>query len=251
MPSSQRSFESRANRFSTANDLIQVNADYNSNNVYTTKAALGVFVTDINNANTLVATTLQSLNDLRTFRRNMGFKIIGPDKEVMNPLCMEMRIEAVAAYLKSDFGEDSGAYKAVHRILKKIRPRYPKKDPNAPRGAGISPMEKSFLALVGQAEAVIAIITALGIDYNPSNANLSLANVTTLTNDLRTANSNVTIALRDYGDANRSRKKIFDSKGTPPGMDKRITLIKSYLASFDNGKKSDAYIEFVQAIKGT
>ena len=129
-----------------------------------------------------------------------------------------------------------------------MRPQYEKRKPEEPRGAGNSPMEKSFVAAAGYAKSVLVIISNLkGAVYNPPDENISITAMTELAALMEKLNKEVSKHLDPYGDANRERKEAYD--GTE-GMSKRITAIKSYLASFKGGKTHSHYIEFTQAIKG-
>ena len=126
--------------------------------------------------------------------------------------------------------------------------------------------EKSFASLTGHADEMIARINALGgpaaagpaaapaapappaFSYNPPDPKLTIAQLTSLNNELKLLNQQTAAALDAYGIANRNRKKLYD--GTS-GMEERTRLIRNYTASFPGGKKSEHFIEFTQAIKGT
>jgi hypothetical protein len=241
MATSQKSFEARKTRFKNGETLIQSWMDYNSGNGKITKAALAAFILDLDVKDGTVTTTLIPVGDKQNERRIRVFAI-----EDTNPDCLENRIAGIVNYLNGDHPGTTAA-KAVAGILKKIRPKYKKKDPAAPRGAGQSPSEKSFASIVGHGDKVIAHITALGVGYNPPDTNLTVANMQTLVDQIRQLNKDVAKNLDPYGEANRARKSVYDGND---GMNKRITLIKSYLASFSGGKRSNHYIEFSQAIKG-
>lgn len=241
----QQTYDSILQRFKNGNTLIQAWGDYNPGNVNITKAALTAFIPTVDTANDNVTDTDTDLSSARGVRNPLVFEI-----EATNPTCLETRIRGIVSYLSSD--PDNNAFatsaKKVNAILKKIRPSYPKKDPAAPRGAGKSPMEKSFASAVGQGRAVITVITKLLLTYVPADANLTVANMTTLVDLIETENGNVQSALEDYGEANKARLKIY--KG-PQGLEKRRSAILNYLGSFPGLKKSDHYREFNQAIKGT
>lgn len=241
MSTSQYSFEARKMRFKNGESLIQSWMDYNSGNSKITKLNLASFVLDLDTKDTTVNSSLLSVANKQNERRLIVFTI-----EDTNPECLENRIVAISNYLNGDF-PGSAAAKAVAGIVKKIRPRYKKKEEGAPRGAGQSPSEKSFASIVGHGDKVIAHITSLGISYIPPDTNLTIVNMQALVDQVRQLNKDVALRLNPYGEANRARKTLYDG---PDGMKKRITLIKSYLASFPGGKKSNHYIEFNQAIKG-
>lgn len=244
MPS-MGSFDIVIQRFKNGNTLVQAWGDYNPGNTSITKVNLTSFITSVDTANEDVTDTETDLSASRGVRNPLVFEI-----EDTNPTCLETRIRGIVKYLQSDPDNNSFATSAkkVNAILKKIRPSYPKKDPAAPRGSGKSPMEKSFSSAVGQGKAVITIITKLGAAYVPADGNLRVLDMTTLVDLIEDENGNVQSALESYGEANRARLKIY--KG-PQGLEKRRSAILKYLSSFSGLTKSDHYIEFNQAIKGT
>jgi hypothetical protein len=242
---SQQDYNTVLERFKNGNTLIQGWSDYNPGNALIFKPALNTFVTDVTNANKDVDDTLIDLGTARAARNPLVFEI-----KDTNPDCLESRIRGIVSYLRSepDNNDFAVSAKRVNVILKQIRPNYEKKAEGAPRGAGKSPMEKSFASAVGQGKSVIAIITKLAAAYTPADNNLKVANMTTLIGDIDTGNGNVQVALEAYGVANKVRLKFY--KGAQ-GLEKRRSAILNYLASFPGLKKSDHYREFDQAIKGT
>lgn len=242
MASSQLSFDARIGRFKDGNTLLQSWVDYTPTNTLIKKLAMSTFATDVETANALVGTTKTALDNARSTRAPLVFI----DKET-NPACLERRIQMIVNYLEGELGKNHPATKFVRGIRKKMRPKYAKKPPGTPRGAGNSPMERSYAASVGQAQEVIGRITALGASYTPADPNLMPAAMTALVNSIIAANAAVSAALETYGNANRARKTLYDNND---GMKERITSAKGYLASFPGGKKSNHYIEYSQAIKG-
>jgi hypothetical protein len=242
MSTSQRTFDARLGRFKEGNNVIQPLVGYSPSNNLLKKATLNTYITDVEAANTTVTLAEQVLGNKQTARHRLVFTIGDT-----NPTCLEERIVSIYNYIKGELGETDSATRKVHSIVKKIRPQYKKKAPGTPRGSGASPSEKSFAAAPGFAKEVIDIITALGVTYTPNDPNLKAPALTTLRQAIIDANKEVTDAEKAYGDANRARKKLYDG---PTGMDKQISGIKGVLASFPGGKKSDAYIEFSDAIKG-
>lgn len=242
---SQQSFVAVLNRFKDGNILLQGYGDYSPGNALITKVALPPFILTVEAANTEATNTDVGVGTARGVRNPLVFEI-----KDTNPTCLETRIRGIVNYLRSD--PDNNTFlvssKKVNAILKKMRPTYPKKPPGTPRGSGNSPMEKSFASAVGHGKAVIAIITKLLAAYAPADANLSKASMTTLVELIDTENGNVQDALQDYGVANRARLKFY--KG-PQGLEKRRSAILKYLSSFPGLTKSDHYIEYNQAIKGT
>ena len=113
-----------------------------------------------------------------------------------------------------------------------------------------SPSEKTYASIDGFLTEVITLVNgiAAATPYSPPDPKITVAQLTALRNQIRVANADVTTAMDIYGTANRERKALYDSTN---GMATRIRLIKSYLGSFMGGKKSEHYIEFSQAIKGT
>lgn len=245
----QYSYESKLQRFKNGNVLVQAWADYTPGNALITKAGLTAFITAVEAGNISVIDDETDLAGSRGIRSPLVFEII-LNTSITNPTCLETRIRAIVNYLLSD--PDNNAFatsaKKVKAILKKMRPRYAKKEPGAPRGAGKSPMEKSFASAVGHGNAVITIITKLGAAYSPADTNLTVANMTTLVDLIDTENGNVQSAMEDYGESNKARLKLYMG---PQGLEKRRISILNYLASFPGLKKSDHYREYYQAIKGT
>jgi hypothetical protein len=244
MPS-QHSYVSILNRFKDGDVLIQGYTDYAPGNPLIIKAAFGPFILSIETANTAVTDFDLALGIARGVRNPLVFEI-----EDTNPACLETRLRGILNYLLSDPDNVTfaTAAKKIKAILKKIRPTYPKKPPGTPRGAGNSPMEKSFASAVGHGRAAIAIITKLLAAYTPPDASLSKASMTTLVELIETENENVQDALQDYGVANRARLKLYKGKD---GLEKRRSAVLKYLSSFPGLTKSDHYIEYNQAIKGT
>jgi len=242
---SQQSFPAVLNRFKDGNVLVQAWPDYSPGNPLIIKAALPPFILSVEAANDEATNTEEDVGTTRGVRNPLVFEI-----KDTNPLCLETRLRGIVNYLRSD--PDNNAFlvasKKVNVILKKMRPKYPKKPPGTPRGAGNSPMERSFASAVGHGKAVVAIITKLLVAYAPADANLSKASMTTLVNLIDTENANVQTALESYGEANRARLKLY--KG-PQGLEKRRSAILKYLSSFAGLTKCEHYIEYNQAIKGT
>ena len=243
MPTSQKSFQARYDKFLNGNSLIQSYLDYASSNPIITKAALTAYVAAVLAANNLVTSTEDAMNTQRDDRHALVFRI-----KDTNPACLELRIAEIHSYLSSELGSTDSTTKKVGRILAKIRPHYKKKDPNAPPVKTTSPSEKSYNSAPGFGDAVITLITGLGVSYVPVDTNLTVANMTTLLASIRLSNKNIILAEDAYKKANKSRKDLYENSVT--GMDKRITQIKSYLASFAGGKKSPHYVAYAAAIKG-
>lgn len=242
MTASQQSFETRFGRFNNAFTILQGWSDYLTSNLLITIAGLIAFIAEVILKDEATVSTKQTLDTFRDERRPLVYKF-----KDTNPNCMELRIEAIENYLGSE-SQFKSARKSVKAILKKFRPRYPKRAEGAPRGAGKSPSEKSFDAAVGNVKKVIKIITNLGAAYAPANPNISVANMTALETQVETLNVNIAGALENYGNAVASRKALYDG---PEGMKVRIDFIKSNLSSLVGGKKNQHYIEFSQAIEGT
>jgi hypothetical protein len=242
---SQQSYPAVLNRFKDGNVLLQSWGDYDPPNALIKKIALPPFILLVEAANTEATNTEVDLGTARAVRNPLVFQI-----KDTNPTCLQMLGRGIVNFLQSDPDNTPFAVSAkkINAILKKLRPKYPKRAEGAPRGAGNSPMEKSFESAVGHGRAIIAIITKLGAAYTPADANLSKISMTTLVNLIETENQNVQSALDDYGVANRARLKLYKAKD---GLEKRRSAILKYLASFPGLTKSDHYIEYNQAIKGT
>lgn len=243
MPS-QRSFENRLGRFNNGLSILQTWGDYLPANVLITIAALVAFAADVIAKNELVATLLTNLTDKRNERKPLVFRSKTSDEN-----CLQNRIDNIQNFLKAEFGKTSGAYQKVHSLYKHLMPKYPKKsDPPEPRGAGKSPSERSFVAGIGYGYEVYAIINSLGASYSPGNTAIIAANFLTFLDSLNTLNKDIAVALKDYGDAVNEREQLYDG---PEGLDNRVSMIKSYLASFTGGKQGQKYVEYSQAIIGT
>ena len=243
MAASQQSFESRLERFTLGDVLIQSWLDYDPKNPLIKKLSLTAFIGTVNTGNTLCNATKQTLGNAQTARAPLVFT-----KKDTNPACLQKRIEQMVPYLEGDFGKTAPSAKLVRSVRLKIRPVYPKKPPGTPRGAGNSPMERSFASAVGLGQKVVDCIAGLGADYKPANPDLSVASMQALVDLIKAKNKTVTEALEPFGNANRARRKLYDGDD---GMKERIQSIKGYLASFQGGKKSDHYIEYSQALKGS
>jgi len=184
------------------------------------------------------------VNNARTERNPLVFKL-----KDTNPLCLEARYQAIGNYLNGEFKPISSSAKSVRAILKKINPKYkkietpPGEEPKKRR----STAEASFTAMVGHGNTIIAIITALGVAYNPPDNNLKVPQMQALVDQVNELNKLIAKKLEPLGTAEKARLKLYDGED---GMDDRIRLIKSYLGSFSPPKKHPHYIEFSQAIKG-
>lgn len=112
-----------------------------------------------------------------------------------------------------------------------------------------SPSEHTFASIPGFLEEVITLVSKFAPGfYDPPDSDLTVTELEGLHDQIEAANAAVSDALDEYGESNRVRKELYDGEN---GMADRIAMIKSYLASFPGKKKSDHYIEYSQAIKGT
>jgi hypothetical protein len=257
MADSQRSFETLINRFDNGLTLINGWADYDPTNPKIKKPALIAKVADIRTANALVETTKIILGNKQSARLLKTFTVYETAGErgtrsVVNVDCLEECILGIRDNLKSE-ELDVASLKAVEKIINKMRPVYPKKPKETdiavdPRGRKRpSPSERSYAAAVGYGDSIVALITELGADYNPANANLSVANMTALVDDIRQLSKDVQVALKNYGDAVRARRTLYGPQG---GLSDLTKLVKSHLASGEGRKQNPQYIEFDDAIKG-
>ncbi len=240
MAGSQQSFDSVLTRFDNGRALLLTWGDYAPSNALIKTAALAAFITSVENANILTADKEQNVKDARDARGPLVFQI-----KDTNPECFELRIKGIRNYISGE-NLSKSAVKTLDGILKKIKPQYPKKVAGAARGAGKSPMEKSFNAAVGYGRTVINIITRLGIAYTPPDNNLTLANITALVTSIVDGNKAVQEALDDYGTANRARLALYAGKD---GLQQRRTAILGYLSSFAGMKKSNHYKDYNAATK--
>ena len=112
-----------------------------------------------------------------------------------------------------------------------------------------SPSERTVTSIPGFLNEVISMVDELAPgQYDPPDSNLTVTEMEGLRDNIATANATVAAELKTYGNSNRDRKELYDGDN---GMAERISMIKSYLASFPGKKKSDDYIEYSQAIKGS
>lgn len=242
MPS-QMSYENRIGRFENGLALLQTWGDYLPANVLITIAVLLTFVADVRAKNEEVANLLTNLTNNRNLRKPQVFKTKTSDLN-----CLQNRIDNIVNYLKAEFGKTSGACQQVYSLFKRISPTYPKKkEPNLPRGSGRSPSERSFVAVTGYGYEVHAIINSLGATYNPSNTAITVVNFKTFLDTLNTLNKDIAVDLKNYGDAVNDRIELYEGA---EGLDNRMSMIKSYLASFPGGKTGQKYVEYTQSIEG-
>lgn len=110
--------------------------------------------------------------------------------------------------------------------------------------------EKTFVSITGFLNEVITLADGIADPpgYTPPDFKLSMSELINLCNEIQNANDEVTAARETYSNANSKRRKLYDGD---EGMQDRIRLTKNYLGSFSGGKKSDHFIEYSQALKGT
>ena len=112
-----------------------------------------------------------------------------------------------------------------------------------------SPSERTFASIPGVLTEVISMVGELAPgQYDPPDSNLTETEMEGLRDNIVTANATVAAEMKTYGNSNRDRRELYDGDNQ---MADRIAMIKSYLASFPGKKKSDNYIEYSQAIKGS
>lgn len=242
MPVSQRSFETRFGRFYSANELLQSNPDYSPMNALIQKVALSTFIDDIKAKDEAVNLAYTHYREKVKIRRENGFN----GKDGLEN-CLENRIRAIASYIGAELGRSSSAYKIIRDFIKKINPVYKKKDAEAPRGAGLSPSEQSFVALIGYGVQTTQIIQDLGASYSPTNSDIRLEAMQNICSQMESWTKVIASAENAWAEAVRRRLELYDGKN---GMADRIVMIKDYLASFPGGKKNQHYIEFDRIIKG-
>lgn len=242
MAPSQKSFETRFGRFYSGNELLQANPDYNPQNILITKPELNTFISDVSAKDEAVNLAYKNYRDKVKIRRENGFR----DNENLEN-CLENRIRTIASYVGADIGRTSASYKIIKDFIKKIKPIYKKKDPEAPRGDGKSPSEKSFVALIGYGVQTTQIIKDLGAAYSPVNADIQVVAMQDFCTQMEKWTVQIVAAENIWAEAVRLRLELYDGNN---GMSDRIVMIKDYLASFPGGKKNQNYIEFDRIIKG-
>jgi hypothetical protein len=242
MGASQRSFETRFGRFVSANELVQAKTDYEPIKTLIKKPSLVTFIADVAAKDQAVNLTYLHYRENVMKRRVNGFR----DKANLEN-CLENRIRNSMAYVGAEIGRTSPAYKMIKDFIKKIAPKYKKKEKDAPKGEGKSPSEQSFVALIGYGKQTAQITGDLGAAFNPSDPDIKSAAMLTFCETMETYTTDIAKSEILWAEAVKQRKAIYD--GTD-GMAERIVLIKDYLASFAGGKKSQDYIEFDRLIKG-
>ena len=243
MTVSQQSYDVLKGRFTSGDTFIQGLALYDPKNPLIKKVNLTAFIAEVDAKDAAVTLKEEALKTLKGQRMKQSFR----ETEGADENCLENRMRNVYAYIGVEIGKDSGAYKKIGGYLKKIRPHYPKKAPDAPRGAGRSPSEKSYVALNGYATQMMEILTSLGVSYDPQNPYIVLATLDTFVKDMVTLTKDIAKAEAEYSNAAAERKVLYF--GTE-GVKKRESKIKDYLASFTGGKTSQNYIEYDRLIKG-
>ncbi len=100
--------------------------------------------------------------------------------------------------------------------------------------------------MAGYANDIVSLLTNLGVNYNPSNPNISIANLKSKIEELNSINSQLVNAENEYSIAVSEREEIYKGEN---GINNRIILIKTYLASLEEGKNSAEYKAFALALK--
>lgn len=242
MDVSQRSYETRRGRFVSGNELVQAKTDYNPMKEIIKKDKLTLFIAEVGTRDEAVSVSELHYRDKVKIRRINSFR----DKANLEN-CLENRIRNAMAYVGAEIGRTSPAYKMIKGFIKKIKPTYKKKKPDAPKGEGKSPSEQSFVALIGYGKQTAQITGDLGSAYTPSDPDIQSANMLTFCEQIETWTKEVASKEVIWADAVKKRKEIYDGKD---GMKDRINTIKDYLASFPGGKNSQDYIEYDRLIKG-
>ncbi|MEI8201984.1 MAG: hypothetical protein WCH34_03170 [Bacteroidota bacterium] len=242
MAGSQRSFESRKQRFTNANEGIQGKSDYDPNRDLIKKAILTAFIASLNVKDAAVLVKINDYREKARLRRINCFR----EKGCLDN-CLENRIRNAYAYVCAEFGRDSSPARIIKAFLAMIAPVYVKKDPNSPDTKGKSPSEKSFGSLINKGKEIAAVLDDLGADYNPSDPDISAASILALCELMDTYSKNIAKAEVAWSKAVSERKDLYDG---PEGMTERIKIIKDYLASFPGGKKNQDYKDFCRLIAG-
>ena len=249
--SHQLSFASRQGKFNNASLLIQSWDNYNPSNASIGKTLLINFIEQLQFKNNAVTSAKIALDNARAERKTLCFF----NSKENNSLCLEIRLMQIANYTASSFGINSVEHKRVHDMLKKIKPNLVKGRHKRTNPAKSilnknvkEKLQRSFIAMAGFAQSTAEFISELienSFNWNPPDENLSQTAIKNLSEKLQQLNSTISVLNDNYKIAISERKEIYKS------MNERIGMIKSYLASFDGGKKSEHFIEFSQAIKGT
>jgi hypothetical protein len=243
MEVSQQSFSVLKGRFVSGNTLIQGLTTYDPLNLLIKKTAITGFIAQLDSADAAVTLTEEAFKTQTSNRMKLSFR----EAEAADENCLENRIRNIRDYIGVDLGTDRGAYKMISGFLQKIKPRYPKKPEGAPRGAGRSPSEQSYVALNGYATQTLKMIEALDTDYAPQNTYIQYANFKTFVEDMLELTDNIAAAQDAYKTAVGIRKALYLGK---EGLKKRQSLIKKYLSSFSGGKKNQNYMNYDSLIKG-
>ena len=256
--SHQLSFALRQGKFNNASSLIQSWDNYNPSNASIGKTSLISFIEEVQLKNNALTSAKIALDNARAERKTLCFF----NSKSNNSFCLEIHLMQIANYTASCFGINSVEHKRIHDMLKKIKPNLVKgRHKRMKRGfKRTNPaksilnkkvkekLERSFIAMAGFAQSTAEFISELienGFNWNPPDENLSHTAIKNISEKLQELNSIIPVLNDNYKIAISERKEIYKS------MNERIGMIKSYLASFDGGKKYEHFIEFSQAIKGT
>ncbi len=242
--SSQQTFQSVLGKFSDGIDLLKDNTAYSPARAELTLTALEAQKADAEAKNAAVVSKGTLLTGLRNNRRIMSFKSKDSDAN-----CLEIRIKAIASYIKAEHGATDPAYLKIKSIISRFQPPHEKKTKPAegeePKKS-ISKSEKTYQSLVGFSSDIYTIISGLGENYNPSNQNITLEGFKAKLDELSELNSNIVKAENDYMEAVKERNEVFNGEA---GIKSIVSSIKDYLASLEGGKKNPDYVAFMNAVK--
>jgi predicted nucleic acid-binding Zn-ribbon protein len=232
--------DSYLGRFENAITLLQNDPDYSPNKVDIQKTALLNFVSALHQSNNKVSLLTSNLRTLRTKRNDWAYKYSSATPN--NSL--ESIMDNILNYVGAENSKEHSVYKAIKGYLTKIRPKA--KNVNADGSKSPSRSEKTFTALESYFEHTVHLLNnSVGLSYNPSNATLQLANLTTLANDFATLNRDITVVQKDEKTARDERRDLFQGSRGAKNLAKDI---KMYLSSYPGGKHNAKYLQFVDVL---
>ncbi len=137
----------------------------------------------------------------------------------------------------SQYGKDSYQYEIIMRLIRKVRSskvtKAPAKVDEPDAEKKISQSEQSYNSISQHALELIFGLEQLG-DYEPSNSELSVANLLLFAQSIKTLNENVTTRFKNLKIARDRRRALYDD------LRDRIMRIKSYVRShYGEGSEED------------
>ena len=245
MVSYQTSYASILGRFKAGLEVLKTDSNYMPQNEAIKIHSLIILVNKIEEMNLLVDSNLLIMRTARGKRQKISF--VKTSGEIN---CLEMALKGLVNYIGAEHSVNSAIYKQLKGYLSKIKP--PKKVTTTTESGveigntSISRSEATYSSLTNIGRQMVQIITQPNFQYNPTNPNLSVANISNLVNSLETLNISIANAQQAYSKAVFERKNLYD--GTD-GIKKLLPIIKLFLKSYEGGTKNLVYKQFLNALK--